>query len=155
MRKLVIGGIPTGEQGIQITAPSQALTDVDNCWIDLSTFGNKNLEAFLKHYHRTVTVYAKRAPPQKIRKLFNKEERVSFSKKPGFGTVIKTVLLPTIPPDKKITTFKASGIAPRIILKLAVQRASSPIIVNRLLAIDRAGEPTYQALANIHKEMNP
>lgn len=146
MRRIIVGGYPEPRNGLKITDPSMAFTSIDNCYIIYEELGAKNVESFLTNYYKKVTIFARRMPPKRITQLVNHVERVK-AKPPSFFTVYRAVQKAQTA-EEKAEIFKSSRMAPRYLLKQIAVRTVSPRQLLRLLEVDQAGEPTYDALAN-------
>jgi hypothetical protein len=150
------------DERIKLTLPSQATADlsrifgdkIPKVYIVLEEFGPKNIIPFLKHCPKDwdVVIYAKRKPKADILKLCNGYERFKDGT-PSFGVAIKAVLTPNLSMKKRLEILRASKIAPRILLQMAVKKSNNPRVIRKLLEIDAAGEPTYEAMVCIFKEV--
>lgn len=151
MKTIIIGGSPDLENdGIEITNPSQSLTKIDKCYIDYSKFGKKNTELFLKNYFKTVKIYSKRTVPPSVKKLCHQV----IDERPKKLNLFQTCNLVTrkMPIRRKIKKVKETGIAPRIILKYLISNTTNLNVIDKLVMIDRNGEPTVEALCVVYEE---
>lgn len=142
MRKIIIGGVPKG--GIRVKDPNLCFNSgLEDPYIVYEEMGAKNLIEFLKYYKKDVTIFSNRMPPQNIVKLCNKVVREE--KTLSFEGAIKLLLFGK-DRDNVLRRLKTSGYAPRMMLKQVVRRSQSRILVDKLISLDAAGEPTMEAL---------
>lgn len=146
MRKAIIGGYPTPEDGVKITDPEMALTKIDKCYIILDELGAKNTVHFLKHYYGEVSIYAKRSIPKNVKKFL--DESISTNSKMNIFQVVRYIVKP-LPDEKKLELMKP--FAPRILLHMLVKNTTNKSLVDKLLYIDSKGEPTREAIVEALK----